>query len=521
MDQSNSDSTGHPVNGAPVDPTPEQPAQPANGGYAVQTVPPLLNQQNPNEAVQPTSNVDKWKANDNWRSSTSLIFWGVIALTVLGCAASVFEFIFSIINSIFSYIGTALDLAGGSSSSSSNPLIAVHDRLAVWTRIVEVLTIGGWVAYVMGISKFRLAQLSDKARWLTSSLYTACWLGLIAMGCSFIGSFLGMFGLFFTFAGWVLNLISLFKFYGAFNQLSIEETWNDLAKRGARNLKKSYTCGIVLAFMPLIVTISSVMIILGSIGSAGSALRDVSGNGLIVFAGTLGGSLVFLLFLALVALALWVYQLCLMLSGWGKIKCGSLAAVEEIAYTENNSTLYIIGSIVAALLVTVLGFWNSFAPLGSKGKEHRTERTLHNWSESYEYADNVRYQANRITTGEITDAYRADGANEAMEQSMAEVEGDTYTYQYSGSINGKYAIEMTLSTDGGDYYTGEYCYTKNRTPILLNGRLTDGNSHLELEEYVGDKMTGTFAGVLTESGYRGTWTSADGTRSYPFSVTIR
>lgn len=89
---------------------------------------------------------------------------------------------------------------------------------------------------------------------------------------------------------------------------------------------------------------------------------------------------------------------------------------------------------------------------------------------------------------------------------------------YKGTINNKYAIEMTLNTDGGAYYSGEYFYTKNKTPIQLRGRLIDDYEHLVLEEYVGLNKTGSFNGILTRYGYSGTWTSSDGNTSYPFCV---
>lgn len=95
---------------------------------------------------------------------------------------------------------------------------------------------------------------------------------------------------------------------------------------------------------------------------------------------------------------------------------------------------------------------------------------------------------------------------------------DENTRVYEGMINGKYAIEMTLTSGGGSYYTGEYFYTKNKTPIQLRGQLTDDSRHLVLEEYVGMNMTGKFEGTLSGRRYYGTWTSADGEKSYPFEV---
>lgn len=102
-----------------------------------------------------------------------------------------------------------------------------------------------------------------------------------------------------------------------------------------------------------------------------------------------------------------------------------------------------------------------------------------------------------------------------------EPESDNNTRTFHGAINNKYAIEMTLTTDGSIHYSGEYFYTKNKTPIQLRGKLTDGSAHLVLEEYVGMNMTGKFEGTISRGGYSGTWTSADGKTSYPFNVSIK
>ena len=102
-----------------------------------------------------------------------------------------------------------------------------------------------------------------------------------------------------------------------------------------------------------------------------------------------------------------------------------------------------------------------------------------------------------------------------------EPEGDEYTHSYQGTINDKYGIEMTLTSDGRAYYTGEYFYTKNKTPIQLRGQLVDDRERLVLGEYVGMKQTGKFDGILSGKKYSGTWTSADGETSYPFSVTLK
>ncbi len=455
-----------------------------------------------------------------WRSSSSLIFRGVVVLTVFGCAASVFEFFFGIVNAVDSYLGSILDTASSfgfdSRSAGLSKFSALHDRMSLCTRLFEVLTVAGWIVYVVGLSRFRTAQYTERGRWLTGSLYTACWLGLIGMACTFLGSFLGMFGLLFTFAGWVLNLISLFKFRSAFNQLYIEESWSDIARQGARTLRNSYTFGIIMAFFPLIVFLAMLLISIGSISSLGGMMRGFSDDAAGTIMSLLGSSIAFMILLALTGAVLWVLQTCYLISGWCKINDGAPTDDPEMdEYPSDHSTLAIICSISGAIAVMILGAWLCLSPLthdGSKRVEsaHESETT-----ESVTEATDSDNDSEELTA--IVESLRESGLSKTK-QEESEPEGDIYTHHYKGSINNKYAIEMTLTTDGGAYYTGEYMYVKNKRPIQLSGQLVDDGDRLVLEEYVGDNMTGRFDGILGRSVYSGTWTSADGSRSYPFSV---
>lgn len=455
-----------------------------------------------------------------WRSSSSLIFRGVVVLTVFGCAASVFEFFFGIVNAVDSYLGSILDTASSfgfdSRSAGLSKFSALHDRMSLCTRLFEVLTVAGWIVYVVGLSRFRTAQYTERGRWLTGSLYTACWLRLIGMACTFLGSFLGMFGLLFTFAGWVLNLISLFKFRSAFNQLYIEESWSDIARQGARTLRNSYTFGIIMAFFPLIVFLAMLLISIGSISSLGGMMRGFSDDAAGTIMSLLGSSIAFMILLALTGAVLWVLQTCYLISGWCKINDGAPTDDPEMdEYPSDHSTLAIICSISGAIAVMILGAWLCLSPLthdGSKRVEsaHESETT-----ESVTEATDSDNDSEELTA--IVESLRESGLSKTK-QEESEPEGDIYTHHYKGSINNKYAIEMTLTTDGGAYYTGEYMYVKNKRPIQLSGQLVDDGDRLVLEEYVGDNMTGRFDGILGRSVYSGTWTSADGSRSYPFSV---
>lgn len=137
------------------------------------------------------------------------------------------------------------------------------------------------------------------------------------------------------------------------------------------------------------------------------------------------------------------------------------------------------------------------------------------------HSNNESESAYTVDSDEMGNAASIVAEDETLANNMQEPEGDEYKYSYKGFINGKYEIEMTLTTDGGAYYTGEYFYTKNKTLIQLNGQLTDDYEHLVLEEYVNNEMTGKFEGTLSPEGYHGTWTSTDGETSYPFNVTVK
>ncbi len=455
-----------------------------------------------------------------WRSSTSMIFWGVLALTVFGCAASFCGFFFSIIDTAKGYLDSLSDVAASFGDQSHAEgffkFYAVHGRLSFCTRIFEVLAIGGWVAYVLGLSKFRDTQSTEKGRWLTGSLYSACWIGLAGMACTFIGSFLGMFGLLFRFVGWVLNLISLFKFRGAFNHLCIEETWNSLAQRGAGNLRASYIFGIILAFYPIIVFLTVLFIGLGSISNFSNIVSSFAGDGMDAIASLIGGSIAIFALLALAAIVFWICQVCYLISGWCKINNGSLAGADEDEYWSDNSTIMTLCSILATIVLIGLASWFCISPITHKGATYTIGKNnvedVRPSEETMFSEDNDEPASTYSKTEETSTAIE-----EAETQD--ESEGNEYTDNYKGTIDGKHAIEMTLTTDGSAYYSGEYFYTKKKQPIQLRGQLTDDYEHLVLEEYVGMNMTGKFEGTLTRNGYYGTWTSADGENSYPFSVT--
>lgn len=240
-----------------------------------------------------------------------------------------------------------------------------------------------------------------------------------------------------------------------------------------------------------------------------------------------------LVIVALAALTIWILQFVYLMMGWSKIKNGGISRTvktdqnegeeeqpanlpEEAVETEiiepqpTRKTWLLWGGIAigaVALVLIVL-----FAALGSSREDNP----------DYEYAQPIESHEDIDDSPIVVEVPTID--EEAIGRSAVVAEepvSDEYTYVYSGTINGKYAIEMTLTTDGSAYYTGEYFYTKNKTPIQLRGQLTDDYEHLVLEEYVGTEMTGKFEGTLSPKRYYGTWTSADGNTTYPFEITAK
>lgn len=93
--------------------------------------------------------------------------------------------------------------------------------------------------------------------------------------------------------------------------------------------------------------------------------------------------------------------------------------------------------------------------------------------------------------------------------------------RFSGTINGKYKIEMTLTRQGSELQ-GQYFYEKYRQQITLRGTI-DGQSNFTLNEYdQRNNLTGTFKGRFEPNGkpaqLSGTWTSDRGSKSMSFQV---
>lgn|GEM_PF-1687734 len=92
-------------------------------------------------------------------------------------------------------------------------------------------------------------------------------------------------------------------------------------------------------------------------------------------------------------------------------------------------------------------------------------------------------------------------------------------HDYEGNINNNLKIIMSLYPSENEI-VGSYFYGKERKEIQLKGKL-DGNNIILSEYNENGKNTGTFQGKMdANEKVEGTWTSADGKRKYPFTLTL-
>lgn len=212
-----------------------------------------------------------------WKTSTNMIFWGVLVLTLFGWFASLTESIYSVLSIVFDTAQNFSDMVreySGYQNEKLSSAIGYYHNVGTAMRVFEIITIAGWVFYVIGLAKFKNSQISERGRWLTGKLNTACWLGISGIFCYFIAGFLGWFGFLFRFVGWILNLISLFMFSGSFSKLSREKTWNQHARQGAKNLNTSYTFAIILQFLPIIIGLVVLFVGIGIIGELPNIISE-------------------------------------------------------------------------------------------------------------------------------------------------------------------------------------------------------------------------------------------------------
>jgi len=106
----------------------------------------------------------------------------------------------------------------------------------------------------------------------------------------------------------------------------------------------------------------------------------------------------------------------------------------------------------------------------------------------------------------------------ALAQSQPALAFGPVGYHFTGSIGGKFAVQMELQIEGAKV-SGRYWYETIGTPLELAGTFADGRVRLT-ERTADGKTTGTWTGAFNplKSTWSGKWTSADGTKSFTFEL---
>lgn len=425
-----------------------------------------------------------------WRGSAGLVFWGVMILTFFGWFAGAMEWIYSGLSAALEFLISYLPYLDRDPSDIQN----FKDNLEGVMRVFEIGTVIGWIMYVVGLARFRHAQLTGEALWATSGLYTACWLGLISMLLTFLASCMpwGTAWLL-SFPAWVLLIVSYSKFASRFGYLRYEASWSERAQRGADRLRRSARYNIFLLCYPIIcvMVMAVVAFALFSAMQNGGSAKDW-----VASLGVLGCVAVFL---GLIALVISVIQFVLRLLGWYDIFDGVPETVvtgeaiaeagdvvvykeDEVSDNSNRKLWWWIGGGIVLLLIIWL--------CASRGSSNEVS------------ADSEDEENIELVTEEFIEE---DAPDETV---------------YVGKIGGKYSIEMEL-LHNDDYYFGSYYYLSNKgkTPIQLSGYLQD--DILCLTERVDGKPTGHFEGTFDGTTYEGTWSSALDARELSFNVKLK
>lgn len=92
-----------------------------------------------------------------------------------------------------------------------------------------------------------------------------------------------------------------------------------------------------------------------------------------------------------------------------------------------------------------------------------------------------------------------------------------FTKSYSGTLNNKYKIEMTLNKTGNSI-SGNYKYSRKENSLKISGTI-DNVGNFTINEFNDNgSMTGIFKGQLTDNKAFGQWSIPDGSKTMPFSI---
>lgn len=506
-----------------------------------------------------------------WRTWTTLIFWGVVALTVFGWFAGFLELFTGITGSIQPVLDMASEFG-----QTTDQMAYVNEFLRGFNQtlgIFEFLTFASWVVYLVGLYKFRDAQTTTSAAAGVKAINNACWTGLVAMAFSMFAVWSPLFvGLVFRFAGWIIGLVSYFMFRSAFRSMESEAGWNELARRGATLLRKSANYGVWLQFMPIIIffvvlivgltTFSSVVKAANfNYGGNGSSMGVHEYVGLYIFIGTI---------LGLSLLALSILQLVYRIWGWKRVMSGAPVAAEsgrtiqcttvaagqfcshcgrpvdsEARFCQGCGTEIIPAASVQAGIIEEDDEEPTVESEDEYDEEEPEDNIKRNWligggialvvvlllvfmikscSSTQEKIANAEEATAELISGNEAENPVADVISEEIAGTPAEEEAEndwnaTTTDEWTGTINGKYKIAMTINRLDGAVW-GSYMYLSQKREIALDGEWGD-NNQLTLTESVDGNVTGQFIGEYDEFTFEGLWISSDGEKEMPFSVTLQ
>lgn len=164
-------------------------------------------------------------------------------------------------------------------------------------------------------------------------------------------------------------------------------------------------------------------------------------------------------------------------------------------------------SIIIALIVILTGCSSA-----KEGAYNKTQPAVNDTSiKNDSISDNKPAQSEKVVENNKD-------ALENIDTSKSQFEIGYHDYQ--GTINNKLPIHMSIYPLKKNM-VGTYFYDKQRKEIKLAGKA--GEKNIILYEYdVAGKNTGIFKGTMnTVDKIEGTWISADGKKSYPFTLSLK
>ena len=179
----------------------------------------------------------------------------------------------------------------------------------------------------------------------------------------------------------------------------------------------------------------------------------------------------------------------------------------------------IIG-IIIALMIMLIGCSNS-----KKGVDNIDTKSVDNTTYSNDSSSDKQTQPESVNKSQNIES---DNSNTDSSSSSSLIDNIDTTkslfqkgyYDYQGTINNNIAIQMSIYPLEKDI-VGSYFYDSKRIEIKLKGKA--GAKDIVLYEYneVGEN-TGIFKGTMnTIDKIEGTWLSADGKQSYPFTLSLK